>query len=65
MKSEIVSKLTLFASLKVAYERFLYNSVIAFFDSFTPAPKNIPRTLKIAWSLSHETLYIETFHTNF
>ena len=46
MKSEVASKLKLFASIKVAYERFLYNSVGAFFDSFTPAPKNIPRTPK-------------------
>ena len=60
----LVSKLKLFAPLKVAYKRFLYNSVIAFFYSFTPAPRNIPRTLKIAWGLSYETLYIETFHTN-
>ena len=46
MKSEIASKLKLFAPLKVAYEGFLYNSVTAFFDSFTPARKNIQRTSK-------------------
>ena len=65
MKSEIASKLKLFPPLKVVYERFLYNSLIAFFDSFTPVQKYIPRTPKIAWRLSHETSYIETFHTNF
>ena len=43
---EIAWKLKLFVSLKVAYERYLYNWVIEFFDSFTPAPKNIPRTPK-------------------
>ena len=46
MKSEITSKLKLFAPLKVAYKRFLYNSVITFFDSFNQAPKNIPRIPK-------------------
>ena len=65
MKSEIASKLKLFEPLKVVYKRFLYNSVIAFFDSFTPAPKNIPRTPKNSWRLSHESSYIETFHKNF
>ena len=39
-------KIKLLPSLKVAYERFLYNSVIASLDSFTPAPKNIPKTPK-------------------
>ena len=46
IRSETASKLKLFAPLKVAYERFLYSSVITFFDSFTPAQKNIPRTPK-------------------
>ena len=46
MKSEIVSKLKLFPPIKVVYERFLYNSLIAFFDSFTPVQKYIPRTPK-------------------
>ena len=43
-RSEIASKSKLFAPLKVACERVLYNLVITFFDSFTPAAKNIPRT---------------------
>ena len=46
IKSEIASKLKSFAPLKVAYERFLYKSVIAFLDSLIPAPKNMPRTPK-------------------
>ena len=45
-RSEIASTLKSFAPLKVAYQRFLYNSVMAFLHSFTPAPKNIPRTPK-------------------
>ena len=65
MKSEIASKLKLFAPLKVAYEGFLYNSVTAFFDSFTPARKIFKEHLKIAWRLNHETLYVEKFHANF
>ena len=47
MKSENASKLKLFEPLKVVYKRFLYNSVIAFFDSFTPAPKIFQEHLKI------------------
>ena len=46
IRSEIASKLKLFPPLKVAYERFLYNAVIAFCNSFTPAAKNVPRTPK-------------------
>ena len=46
MKSEIASKLKLLVPLKVAHKIFLYNSVIAVFDSFTPATKNIPGTPK-------------------
>ena len=46
IRSEIASKLKLHAPLKAAYEKFLFSSVIAFFDSFTQVPKNIPRTPK-------------------
>ena len=46
IRSESASKLKLFAPCKVAYKRFLYSSVIAFFDSFTLASKDIPRTPK-------------------
>ena len=44
IRSEIALKLKSLAPVKVAYERFLYNSVIAFLDSFNSAPKNMPRT---------------------
>ena len=64
ISSEIASKLKSFAPLKLAYKRFLQSSVIVSFVSLTPAPKNVPRTPKIAWRLSHEISYIETFHTN-
>ena len=46
MKSEIILKLRIFVPLKVAYERFLYNSVIAFYYSLTSASKNIQKTTK-------------------
>ena len=65
MKSEIASKLKLFAPLKVAYERFLYNSVIAFLILLLQHQKIFQEHLKIAGRLSHETFYIKTFHTNF
>ena len=46
IRSGTASKFKLFSPLKVAYERFLYNSVIAFLDSVVPAPKNMSRTPK-------------------
>ena len=52
IRSEIASKLKLFLPIKIAYERFLYNSVIAFFNSFTPAGKNVPRTPKTCMETS-------------
>ena len=65
IRSEIASKLKLFAPLKVEQERFLYNSVIALFILLHQPQQIFQEHLKNAWRLSHETLHSKTFHTNF